>query len=299
MKNLLIILLFTPLISFGQYSNYYGRVDANVNVNKTVNSYVNKTVTTIDYGALRLANAQREKNRLESLQYSDNRKKNQAIEIALNPKKAFDYGLPQRQVFDKSIAMSYGFKKGATLSWVQPNESLFSLTSVKNSIIVYRNESEEGVVTELEIEVPVYYFGSKVFLKKPKKERKQYYISMQPYIGKTEKYVKNLFKNIIVGEKSEEGKFTHKIDINKARVWGNEGFSWSWFYEDDYEYVIKDNFHYISPEGVQFRAGVRYRGDKDEVTFEILEGRRSYLKRLCAEIIATARLQLGKRGLNK
>ena len=31
---------------------------------------------------------------------------------------------------------------------------------------------------------------------------------------------------------------------------------------------------------------------------EILEGRRSYLKRLCAQIIATAKITLGKKGLN-
>ena len=298
MKKLLIISLFIPVISFGQYSSYYGRVDANVNVNKTVNSYVNKTVTTIDYGALRLANAQREKNRLESLQYSDNRKKNQAIEIALNPKKAYDYGIPQTQVFNRSFAKSYGFKKGGTLSWVHPNESLFNLTSIKGGVILYRNESEDGVVTELEVYAPIYKFGATSFLKKPKKERKEFYKSMQPYIGKTEKYVKARFKNLIVGEKSEGGEFTHKIDINRAKVWGNEGFSWSWFYEDDYEYVIKDNFKYISPEGVEFGAGVRYRGDKDEVTFEMLEGRRSYLKKLCNQIIATSRLTLGKKGLN-
>ena len=115
---------------------------------------------------------------------------------------------------------------------------------------------------------------------------------------KTAKYIKNQIKNIIVGEKSEECQFTHKIDINKAKVWGNEGFSWTWYYEDDYEYVIKENFVYISSKGVEFKAGVRYRGDKDEVTFEMVEGRRSYLRKLCKQIIATARLELGEKGLN-
>ena len=37
---------------------------------------------------------------------------------------------------------------------------------------------------------------------------------------------------------------------------------------------------------------------KDEITFEILEGRRSYLQKLCAQIIATANIKLGRGGLN-
>ena len=62
-KLTFILLFFTSLVSFGQYSNYYSKVDANIklksniNINKNVNvsGNVNKTVTTIDYGALRLA----------------------------------------------------------------------------------------------------------------------------------------------------------------------------------------------------------------------------------------------------
>ena len=41
------------------------------------------------------------------------------------------------------------------------------------------------------------------------------------------------------------------------------------------------------------------RGDKDEIDFELLEGRRAYLKRLCNQIIATANIKLGKKGFNK
>jgi len=62
MKKLIyIFILLISFSSFGQYSNYYGTYDinANVNVNVSVNvtGNVNKTITTIDYGALRQANA--------------------------------------------------------------------------------------------------------------------------------------------------------------------------------------------------------------------------------------------------
>jgi len=40
--------------------------------------------------------------------------------------------------------------------------------------------------------------------------------------------------------------------------------------------------------GVNHSVFVRYYGDKDEVTFEQIEGRKYYLKRLIEKIISTA-----------
>ena len=293
-KLLIIILLFIPIISFGQYSNYYGRVDANIKVESNVNATINKTVRTIDYGALRLANAEREKNRLASLKYSDSKKKNQAIEIAMNPRKAFDYGINNNWYMKSKRAKQLGFSYGTIYYHKKPHKSLFSSTGGYN----YRNESDDGVVTEIEFVSAQYLFGKTSFLDKKKKEREKIIENWQPYLGKTEKYVKNIIKSIEVGKVSESGKFVHKIDLNKAKVFGEEGFVYSWFYEDDYEYVIKDNFYFISEIGMYYSVGVRYRGDKDEITFEILEGRRSYLQKLCAQIIATANIKLGRKGLN-
>ena len=54
----------------------------------------------------------------------------------------------------------------------------------------------------------------------------------------------------------------------------------------------------ITPNGFVAFVGVRYRGDKDKIDFEMLEGRRAYLDRLCKQIIATAKINLGKRGFN-
>jgi hypothetical protein len=82
------------MISFGQYSSYYGvvdvnaniTVDKNVNINKNVN--VNQTVTSIDYGALAQANATRERNRIESSKIANAREREAMIAIAENPMKA-------------------------------------------------------------------------------------------------------------------------------------------------------------------------------------------------------------------
>lgn len=301
-KLTLIVLFFTPLVSFGQYSNYYSKVDANIkvksdiNINKNVNvsGNVNKTVTTIDYGALRLANAQKERNRLESLKYSDNQQKNQAIEIALNPIKAFDYGKDNSWVMDKKQARSLGFSKGTVYYHKIPNKSLFSSMGGYK----YRNESEDGIVTEIEFGDVRYMFGSISYLKRSKEIQREIFNGWQEYLGNTEKYVKKMAKSKEVGKLTEDGIYTHKTDINKAKIFGQEGFVFSWFYEDDYEYVIKDNFYLFLANGFSASVGVRYRGDKDKINFEMLEGRRAYLDRLCKQIIATAQINLGKRGIN-
>ena len=70
------------------------------------------------------------------------------------------------------------------------------------------------------------------------------------------------------------------------------------FYEDDYEFGIKDNYFYLAPNRVYVRVGVRFREYKDKIDFEMLEGRRNYLQKLCKQIIATANIKLGKKGLN-
>ena len=91
MKKLLLILLLVPLVSFGQYSSYYGTIDVNQNINANVN--VNKTVTTIDYGALAAANATRARNRIEASKVKNEKDREAMIAIANDPSKAFDYGV--------------------------------------------------------------------------------------------------------------------------------------------------------------------------------------------------------------
>ena len=311
MKKLLLLLLFIPLISFGQTYRNPNPKPIKIEVsqapktsadhlrdmqNKISESFAGAAANAAENArAARIANAQKEKNRLEAMKYADIRQKNQAIEIALNPKKAFNYGTDNNYIIqDKKTSQMFGFSVGTQIYHKMPNAALFARTKDWN----YINEDDDGVITEIEISAPLYPIGTASFFKKTKKERKQVYRKLQPYIGNTEKLVKKQVENIIVGEKDKDGRLTHKIDINRAKVWGNNGFYWTKYYEDDYEYVIKENFAFISSKGVQFNAGVRYRGDKDEVTFEMLEGRRSYLKKLCKQIIATARLELGKKGLN-
>ena len=306
MKNLFYFLLLVPFFGFSQYSNYYNvdvnsksqvDVNANVNVNKNVNvsGNVYKTITSIDYGALRLANAQSEKNRLENIKYSNEIEKNRALEIATNPIKAFDYGTDNNWVMDKSMSEQFGFSKGTTWYHKIPHKSLLVVTEGYN----YRNESIDGVITEIELGNAAYGEGQTSFKSLSKKEQQEWLNNNKKYYGETEKLIKeNYESDYQPGKLIDEKYYTHKFEINKSKVYGQNGFVWSWFYEDDYEYVIKDNYICYLPNGVFISAGVRYKGDKDKVDFEMLEGRRSYLKRLNDQIIATTRITLGKKGLN-
>ena len=71
------------------------------------------------------------------------------------------------------------------------------------------------------------------------------------------------------------------------KVFGINGCKGSLIYEDDFEYVISDNYYALF-NGILYSAKVRTKGDKQEVTFEQLEGRRFYLRRLMEQIISTA-----------
>ena len=101
--------------------------------------------------------------------------------------------------------------------------------------------------------------------------------------------------NIKVGELNTGGIggdefFVHKKDINRATVYGVKGFKGTIIWEDDYQYTITDNYSSRKFEGnsIMYSVKVRTYGDKDEVTFEQLEGRRYYLRRLIEKVISTA-----------
>ena len=291
--RILLLLLFISFNSFSQtYSNYYIRSNSNVNVKADVNvkteSNVKKTITTIDYGALRLANAQAEKNRLESQKYSDEKSKNDAIAIALDPVKAFDLGRDNKYYAGKKEVEQLGFKKFTYYHKI-PHTILFNSVGGYN----YRNESERGVVTDLEMGY-IYNVNEPTLTLQFAELYDIDWQTVRSYFGKTESFIKSFeIKDLKVGELCQLGddeKYIHNLDINKARIWGQEGFVWTVSYEDDYEYVIKDNFRVFLPNGYYISAGARYRGDKDDIDFEMLEGRREYFKRLVNKHISTVQI---------
>ncbi|MDA8819733.1 hypothetical protein N9N66_03980 [Schleiferiaceae bacterium] len=305
MKQLLTtlaLLIATSMV--GQtYSTFYGTYDVNknvnvsgtitkdVNVSGTVNQNVNKTVRTIDYGALAAANAQQEANRLMARRYSDEREARIAEAIAADPFAAFTYATKWSQSLNKREAKknNRGFTNRTYWEFRVPHPLLFSNTA---KFGVYRNSSESGVVTEISLG-SVYNYVELWHLEKWRQEvsekpdvntyapktRAERFIELYP-VGEICPYLK---------KHKDENVFTHKAEIAPTTVYGHEGYKGTVILERDYSYEIREiYFSQDSYAPMHYSCSVEYTILKNEGTFEDLEGRRHYLKRLLEEIIATA-----------
>jgi len=276
MKKMTLIAVIVAVCTTAQaqYSTYYNvdvnkKVNVNQNVNVSGSVYEHKTITTIDYGALQLANAQQEANRLEKIKYADEQQRRISLEVASNPVKAYDYGYQKK--FDRSgkDAKPSGFKN-YTMSYRIPHNSLF----VQAGAGRFENVSIEGITTEI-----IFY--------SPRYNKEKVEIDVEK---------NSKMDNVIVGQLNPVGMngedvFIHKKDINRATVFGVKGFKSTMIWEDEYQYTITDNFSSYDTSkknGVFYFVKVRTYGSKNEVTFEELEGRRYYLRQLIEKIISTA-----------
>lgn len=274
MKNLILILCtFCFLSTKAQYSNYY-TIDINQDVNKKVdvsgNVNINKNISTIDYGQLALANAQRERIRLDGLKYADEREKTISLEIANDPIKAFDYGYQNTFTVNGKDAKEFGFKR-FTISYRIPHNALFVLAGNAR----FENVSSDGVTTEILINGPI-------------NDKENSEMDIERDAKMEEVKVGAINENMGL---NGESIFIHKKDLNRSTVYGFPGYKSTLIWEDDYQYTITDNYVSLDKSkgyGILYSVKVRTYGDKDEISFEQLEGRRYYLKRLIERIISTA-----------
>ena len=235
--------------------------------------------TSSDERSLGKKVATRERNRIESLKIANEKERQALIEIASNPSKAFDYGRDNTWIATRKDASTYGFKKFTHIHRV-PHQSVFVRTNGFN----YQNISDDYITTEIELFPPI-----KPGAIKDKNMKEQIKKAFSGIFTNVEEYVK--YPQFVVGKYSDEYKFfVHNKDINKTKIFGVNGFRGTLITENDYEYTIKDNYYAVI-NGVILRAGVRFKGDKDEVTFEQLEGRRYYLRKLVEQIISTQKFK--------
>ena len=295
MKKLLLILLLVPLVSFGQYSSYYGTIDVNQNINANVN--VNKTVTTIDYGALAAANATRARNRIEASKVKNEKDREAMIAIANDPSKAFDYGVDNNwpakaKFFKKKNGITKGYKK-FTFYHKIPHGSLFSRV---NDGYNYQNISDNGIETIFQIgyinRIPYVIENASLYLKNGKSSERLLKVLLQA--NKTSLSDALKFKQFKIGDISNnsEGEFgfsgyIHKKDLNRATVFGMRGYVATIISEDDFDFQITDYYYAIDGNKIANAIAV-FKGDKDEINFEELEGRRFYLKKLIQRTIGSA-----------
>lgn len=272
--------LFSFIKLTAQYSNYYTvdvNADINANITKNINvsGNINKTITTIDYGALASANAQYERNRIESMQFQNQLLKQQALEIAADPFNAFQFSYVHTVKLKKSDLLNYYKIKKGEVRIALMHPTLFSQIQGGEGWLTFQNRSSKGVVTEIIFSVPtgiasITEFSSNEGL---------------------EKHLK--YDDIIEGQETDKLSssgglsFLHNKDLKRATVWGKQGFKGTLVWEDQYEKAITDNYAAVY-DGVIYWVKVRYKGDVSDVNFEELEGRRFYFKRLIEQYIATA-----------
>lgn len=293
----IVITLIFFLTVKAQYSTYYN-VDVNQNVNANVNANINKnvnvsgtvyehkTISTIDYGALQLANAQREKNRLEQQKFEDERQRQIAMEISNDPLKAYDHGnwltisskdkaWKENKTSKENLKKakeSSGFKE-FRIDYVVPSNLIFTLLNY----FQLQNVSSDGVKTDVIIYLPSY---NKENIKVDVEED---------------------FEKAIVGEELEQPDdqnkmhkiYFHKKELNRATVYGAKGYRSTFAWEDKFEIGLTDNYSFDNENlgnGFRVFVKVRYYGNKSEVDFEKLEGRRFYLKPLVEKIVSTAKV---------
>lgn len=274
MKTILVLtMLFFISTLNAQYSTYYNvnenvKVSGNVNVNENVkvSGTVNQNITTIDYGKLALANAENEKTRLQGLIYEDQKAKAISLEIAADPIKSYEYGKDNIWIFTKEIAKKNGFVK-CSQHWKIPNSALFDNAGAGR----FQNVSTNGITTEFLVYGANFSLDSTGDIHKPSD-------------------IEKIFENAKIGKVNfgEDTVYFYKAEVNRATVYGINGYSQNLAWEDKYEFGITDNYQSVDENGITYFVKVRYHGDKDEVTFEQLEGRRYYLKPLIEKIVSTA-----------
>lgn len=278
-----------------QYSTYYNvdvnqNVNVNANINKNVNVsgtvYEHKTISTIDYGALQLANAQKEKNRLEQQKFADERQRQVAIEISNDPLKAYDYGnwltisskdkaWKENKVTKENLSKSKessGFKE-FRIDYVVPSNLIFTLLNY----FQLQNVSSEGVKTDVFIYLPLY-------------NKENVKVDVEEDFEKAE-----IGKEIEVPDDENKLRktFFHKKEQYRATVYGAKGYRSTFVWEDKFEICLTDNYSFYNENlgnGFTVFVKVRYYGNKSEVDFEKLEGRRHYLKPLVEKIVSTAKV---------
>lgn len=280
MKNLL-LLFFVPIFSFGQYSNYYnvnvsGAIDVKKNIN--ISGNINKTITTIDYGALAEANAKRQRNAIELMKFESKREKEILTQIADDPRKALYYGEKHQKTYNKNRGFAnlddfYGIKKFSAISII-PHESLFKIVG----LYAYENVDDNFITTNIDFWPPM-----KIESIKSNKIKKMMETDFDGIFDDLEKFCK--FSESIVGKK-KDSKFLHKKELNRAKVFTRSGFKTSFALEDDYEITLKD-VYITTYDGLIFVCKVNYTADKDDATFEVLEGRRHYLRQMIEVLIST------------
>lgn len=283
--SLFLMLAFTGNMLMAQVDMYDITTHENVNVKKNINQnihvggaiYENKTVTTIDYGALAEANANMQRLQFERQQYEDEKQRRMALEMAANPLKAYDYG-QNGGIFTTTgkAAEQFGFKK-YSYTFRIPHKDFFYPTGYGR----LENISPDGITTEIIVYSPTYNVYN--------------FPDMSPDPILFDKQIKENEVNYTL-ENDSVPRFIYKKGAVKATVFGVSGYKFTIVWEDEYQYCIRDiyiSFDRYIGNGIHYYVKVQTYGSKEDTTFEKLEGRRYYFRPLIDKVISTATIDEG------
>ena len=274
--SFILILASTSCMLRAQVNMYDITTHEDVYVNKNINQnihvggaiYENKTITTIDYGALAAANAEMQRLQFERQQYADEKQRRLAMEMAANPIKAYDYGYEKKgttKFKGKEVDQS-GFKC-YTMSYIVPHPDFFYMS--RNGTM--ENLSTDGNVrTEITMYTPT--TGAWGF-------------DMEASVHLT-------YQSYSLGVNDSAGLhpyYVYKKNLTKTNCFSNAGYKLTTIFEDEYQYCIIDLYQsYDATQNIVCSAVCRTYCSKDDANFEDLEGRRYYLKPLVEKVISTA-----------
>lgn len=274
--SFILILASTSCMLRAQVNMYDITTHEDVNVNKNINQnihvggaiYENKTITTIDYGALAAANAEMQRLQFERQQYADEKQRRLALEMAANPIKAYDYGYEKvgtKKYRGKEIEESG--MKCYTLSYIVPHRDFFYMSRDGTM----ENISSDGSIrSEISINTPIPVTNPDFDLES------------------VARYSYNRIQIGINDSTSTRPYYVYKKNISVTNCFSNAGYKITFIYEDEFQYCITDIYQsYNQREKVVTAAIYRTYCSKDDSNFEKLEGRRYYLKPLAEKVIST------------
>lgn len=281
--SFILLLAITSNTLIAQVDMYDITTHENINVNKNVKQsihvggaiYENKTITTIDYGALAEANANMQRLQFERQQYADEKQRRIALEMATNPIKAYEYG-QNGGCFTTTgkAAEQYGFKKFSFTHRIPHKDFFYPAGNGR-----LENISPDGIVTEIIIYFPIYNVYDLP--------------NMRP---NPSKFLNNITENASTIGPDSIPIYVYKRSVTKSTVFGVEGYKMSLIWENEFQYCITDNYEAFDDNiwnGISYYVKVRTYGTKADTTFEKLEGRRYYLRPLIEKVISTAHLDSG------
>lgn len=296
MKKLLILLFVTTLFNVNaQYSSYY-KVDVNSysKVNVDANVKVDKTIKTIDYGALARANAERERNKINLLKINNEKEREAMTAIAINPSVAIDYGETMQvrvpQDVRKIVKDGYGWGYKSFIWGIRmPHKSLFKIVKSDKPGFKFENISDEGISTVIQLGGQHNVENRIKKYKCSKQENSSGCEEKNNFLKQVKS--KNNLKEYVLKKRNLEGNvkddiFYHKVVVGKATVQGAEGFKVTSVIEDDFEKAIIQDF-YSSDGTIVILASSKVSADKN-VLFEDIEGRNYYLTPIIEKVISSA-----------